>query len=52
MVLVFTVVFMVNVSVPFYLEEAVGYSPSQVGLVFMIIPAVLAVGGASHRPPL
>ena len=44
MVLFFTVVFMVNVSVPFYLEEAVGYSPSQVGLVFLVIPAVLAIG--------
>lgn len=44
MVLFFTVVFMVNVSVPFYLEEAVGFSPSQAGLAFMVIPGVVVVG--------
>jgi EmrB/QacA subfamily drug resistance transporter len=42
-VLVFVANFMMAVVGPFYLEGVMGYRPSQVGLVFLINPAVMVI---------
>jgi len=43
LVLVFTANFMMAVVGPFYFEGVLGYYPSQVGLVFLINPAVMVI---------
>lgn len=43
LVLVFTANFMMAVVGPFYFEGVLGYHPSQVGLVFLINPAVMVI---------
>ncbi len=42
--LYFIAIFMINVVGPFYFEGVYGLSPSQVGLVFLIIPIIMVVG--------
>jgi EmrB/QacA subfamily drug resistance transporter len=44
MVLFFTAIFMLNITVPFYLEGVMEFTPMKVGMVMMTIPLVLAVG--------
>ena len=36
--------FMIMITGPFYLEGVLGYSPSRVGLVFLIVPAITVFG--------
>jgi predicted MFS family arabinose efflux permease len=43
LVLVFVAQFMMVVTGPFYLEGVMGYRPSQVGMIFLISPAVMVV---------
>jgi EmrB/QacA subfamily drug resistance transporter len=40
----FIAIFMVNIVGPFYLEGVIGLVPSQVGLVFLIMPLITIVG--------
>lgn len=44
MVLFFTAIFMLNITVPFYLEGVMEFAPMKVGMVMMVTPLVLAVG--------
>lgn len=44
MVLFFTAIFMLNITVPFYLEGVMEFTPMKVGMVMMTIPMVLVVG--------
>ena len=44
MALVFTAYMVLNISLPFYLEGVMAFSPLQVGMVFMLIAAILTVG--------
>ncbi|HEY3418978.1 MAG TPA: DHA2 family efflux MFS transporter permease subunit [Methanomassiliicoccales archaeon] len=44
MMLFFTSSIMVTALGPFYFEGVLGYSPEQVGLIFMVLPAVLVFG--------
>jgi EmrB/QacA subfamily drug resistance transporter len=44
MMLAFVSNFIVNVSGPFYFQGVMGLSPSQVGLVFLVVPVVTVVG--------
>ena len=43
MMLAFVSSFMVNISGPFYFQGVMRYTPSQVGLVFLIVPVVTVV---------
>jgi EmrB/QacA subfamily drug resistance transporter len=36
--------FMINVSMPFYFEQVMGFHPTQVGLIFLIVPTILIFG--------
>lgn len=40
----FVAIFMINVAGPFYFEGVYGLSPSQVGIVFLIMPMIMVVG--------
>jgi EmrB/QacA subfamily drug resistance transporter len=42
--LYFIAIFMINVAGPFYFEGVYGLSPSQVGMVFLIMPMIMVVG--------
>lgn len=44
MLLYFISLFAVNVVGPFYFEGAMGFSPSQVGMVYMMTPVVMMIG--------
>ena len=44
MMLFFSSLIMVTALGPFYFEGVLGYSPEQVGLIFMVLPAVLVFG--------
>ena len=44
MALVFAAYMVLGISMPFYLEGVMAFSPLQVGLVFMLIAAILTVG--------
>jgi len=44
MALVFTAYMVLSISMPFYLEGVMAFSPLQVGLVFLLIAAILTVG--------
>lgn len=44
MILFFAAVFMLNITMPFYLEEVLEFTPLQVGAVMMITPVVMVVG--------
>jgi predicted MFS family arabinose efflux permease len=41
MVLFFAATFMMNIVGPFYFEGVMGFSPTQVGLVYLIVPLVI-----------
>jgi MFS family permease len=43
MLLAFVSTFMMNISGPFYFQGVMGYTPSQVGLVFLVVPAVTVI---------
>jgi EmrB/QacA subfamily drug resistance transporter len=43
MMLAFVASFVMNISGPFYFQGVMGYSPSQVGLVFLVVPVVTVV---------
>jgi EmrB/QacA subfamily drug resistance transporter len=43
MLLYFVAAFMLNLIGPFYFEGVMGFSPATVGLVFLLLPAVMAV---------
>ncbi len=43
MMLFFTATFMVNVAGPFYFERVMGFRPTEVGLVFLIVPTIMVV---------
>ncbi len=43
MLLYFVAAFMLNLVGPFYFEGVMGFSPATVGLVFLLLPAVMAV---------
>lgn len=43
MLLYFVAAFMLNLVGPFYFERVMGFSPATVGLVFLLLPAVMAV---------
>jgi EmrB/QacA subfamily drug resistance transporter len=43
MMLFFVSNFMINIVGPFYFQEVMGFRPTQVGLVFLIIPVVMVV---------
>jgi EmrB/QacA subfamily drug resistance transporter len=43
MMLAFVSSFMMNISGPFYFQGVMGYTPSQVGLVFLVVPVVTVV---------
>lgn len=51
MVLFFTAIFMLNITVPFYLEGVMEFTPMKVGMVMMTIPMVL-VGCTCNRMAL
>ncbi len=42
--LYFAAIFMINVAGPFYFEGVYGLSPSQVGIVFLIMPMIMVIG--------
>jgi len=44
MVMFFTAIFMLNITIPFYLEGVMEFTPMKVGMVMMTIPMVLVVG--------
>jgi len=44
MVMFFTAIFMLNITVPFYLEGVMEFTPMKVGMVMMTIHLVLVVG--------
>lgn len=44
MVLFFAAVFMLNITMPFYLERVLKFTPLHVGTMMMIIPLVLVIG--------
>ena len=44
MILFFAAVFMLNITMPFYLEEVLEFTPLHVGVLMMIIPIILTVG--------
>lgn len=44
MILFFVANLMVSVLGPFYFEGVMGYSASQVGLIYLIVPAIMVVG--------
>lgn len=44
MVLFFAAVFMLNITMPFYLEKVLEFTPLHVGVVMMVIPVILVVG--------
>lgn len=44
MVLFFVASLMISVLGPFYFEGVMGYSASQVGAIYLIVPAIMAVG--------
>lgn len=44
MILFFAAVFMLNITMPFYLEEVLEFTPLHVGTIMMIIPIVLVIG--------
>ena len=41
--LYFVATFMVNVAGPFYFEQVMGFRPTQVGLIFLVVPTILVV---------
>ncbi len=43
MMLAFVSTFMMNISGPFYFQGVMGYSASQVGLVFLVVPVVTVI---------
>lgn len=43
MMLAFISSFVMNISGPFYFQGVMGYSPSQVGLVFLVVPVVTVI---------
>jgi len=43
MMLFFVSSFMINVVGPFYFEEVMGFRPTQVGLMFLVVPVVMVV---------
>jgi EmrB/QacA subfamily drug resistance transporter len=43
MMLYFVSNFMINIVGPFYFQEVMGFRPTQVGLVFLIVPVVMVV---------
>ncbi|AAM07957.1 TPA: MFS transporter [Methanosarcina acetivorans] len=43
-ILFFAAVFMLNITMPFYLEEVLEFTPLHVGMLMMAIPVVLIVG--------
>lgn len=44
MILFFASIFILNITMPFYLEEVMGYVTFKVGILMMVIPLVLVVG--------
>ena len=44
MILFFAAVFMLNITMPFYLEGVLEFTPLHVGVLMMIIPIILTVG--------
>jgi drug resistance transporter, EmrB/QacA subfamily len=42
--LYFIAIFMINMAGPFYFEGVYGLSPSQVGIVYLVIPLIMVVG--------
>lgn len=44
MILFFAAVFMLNITMPFYLEEVLEFTPLRVGMIMMVIPVVLVIG--------
>ena len=44
MILFFIANFMLSVVSPFYFEEAMGYSPYQIGFIFLVIPVIMVFG--------
>jgi predicted MFS family arabinose efflux permease len=43
MMLAFVATFMMNISGPFYFQGVMRYTPSQVGLVFLVVPVVTVI---------
>jgi len=44
MILFFVANLMISILGPFYFEGVMGYSPSQVGLIYLIVPSIMVVG--------
>ncbi|HWQ18957.1 MAG TPA: MFS transporter [Methanotrichaceae archaeon] len=44
MIIFFVSNLMVSVLGPFYFEGVMGYNPSQVGLIYLIVPAIMVIG--------
>ncbi len=44
MILFFVANLMISVLGPFYFEEVMGYTASQVGMIYLIVPAIMVVG--------
>jgi EmrB/QacA subfamily drug resistance transporter len=44
MILFFVANLMISILGPFYFEGVMGYTPSQVGLIYLIIPAIMVIG--------
>jgi len=44
MILFFVANLMISILGPFYFEGVMGYAPSQVGLIYLIIPAIMVIG--------
>ena len=44
MMLAFVASFMMNIAGPFYFQGVMRYTPSQVGLVFLVVPVVTVIG--------
>ena len=44
MILFFIASFMLGIVGPFYFEGVMGYSPAQVGLIFLVVPIIMVFG--------
>jgi EmrB/QacA subfamily drug resistance transporter len=44
MILFFVANMMISVLGPFYFQGVMGYTPSQVGLIYLIVPAIMVIG--------
>lgn len=44
MILFFAAVFILNITMPFYLEEVLEFTPLHVGIIMMITPVILVIG--------